>query len=291
MVSIIFRSYYKLPWWIKITISIFFSYIPKKYVLFRHLGFKHGDMIKPKYSINVFLKHFNKAKSFLHNKYNILELGPGDSISTAIIGYAFGASKIFLVDAADFASKSIDIYQVLINDLKKQNIVKNLSSLLEAKTFNEILEMTNAHYYVNGLHSLQEIPSESIDFIFSNAVLEHIHLHDFKNILHEFYRVSSKESIISHTIDLKDHINTSLNSLRFSKNVWESKLFKNSGCYTNRLRFKEICNYIREAGFKIIHIDVKEWNALPIKAKYLNREFKNREDLQVYEFDILYKKS
>lgn len=151
--------------------------------------------------------------------------------------------------------------------------------------------MTNAHYCVNGLHSLQEIPSETVDFIFSNAVLEHIHLHDFRNILNELYRVSSKESILSHTIDLKDHLNNSLNSLRFSKKVWESKLFEKSGFYTNRLRFKEICNYIRDAGFKIIHIDVKEWNALPMKTKYVNREFKNREDLQVYGFDILCKKS
>ena len=239
----------------------------------------------------MFLKHFNKAKSFLPNNYNILELGPGDSISTAIIGYAFGASKIFLVDIADYASSSIDIYRVLINELKKHNTVKNVSSLQKVKTFNEILETTNTNYYVSGLHSLQEIRSQSIDFIFSNAVLEHIHLHDFRNILYELYRVSSEESIISHTIDLKDHLNNNLNSLRFSKKIWESKLFKKNLSYTNRLRFKEICKYIREAGFKIIYIDVKEWNELPIKTKCLNREFKNREDLLVYGFDILCKKS
>lgn len=205
--SIIFRSFHRLPWWIKFIFSIIISFIPKQYVLFRPLGFKHGNMINPKYSINVFLKHFNKAKSILPNIYNILEIGPGDSISTAIIGYAFGASKIFLVDVADHASKSIEIYHILINELKKHNIVKNLTSLQEAKTFNEILEITNAHYYVSGLHSLQEIPSGTVDFIFSNAVLEHIHFYDFRNILYELYRISSKGSIISHTIDLQDHIN------------------------------------------------------------------------------------
>ncbi|MFW9971989.1 MAG: methyltransferase domain-containing protein, partial [Candidatus Odinarchaeota archaeon] len=241
--------------------------------------------------IKVFLKHFNKVKSFLPKKYNILELGPGDSISTAIIGYAFGASKIFLVDVADYAYKSIDIYRALINELKKQHIFKNLTPLLKVKSFNEILKSTNASYYIDGLQSLQKIPSESIDFIFSNAVLEHINFYDFKKILCELYRVSSKDSITSHTIDLKDHINNSLNSLRFSKKVWESKLFVKSGLYTNRLRFKEICKYIREAGFKIISVNVKEWDTLPIKTKQLSLEFKNREDLQVYGFDILCKKS
>ena len=265
------------------------SYIPKKYVFFRPLGFKHGDMVNPTYSINVFLKHFNKI-GFLPNKFNILELGPGDSISTAIIGHAFGASEIFLVDVADYASKSIEIYHNLIHKLKMCNIEKNVSSLLDAKTFNKILEITNSHYDVKGLHSLKEIPSDTIDFIFSNAVLEHVHLQNFRSVLSELYRISSKGCIMSHTIDLKDHLNDSLNSLLFNKKIWEIKIFKRFGFYTNRLRFKEICNYIREAGFKIIHIDVKEWNALPIKTKHLNREFKNREDLQVYGFDIMCKK-
>lgn len=289
MVSIIYRIYHKLPWWISIIFSIMISYIPKKYVLFRSLGFKHGDMVNPTYSINVFLKHFNKI-GFLPNKFNILELGPGDSISTAIIGHAFGASEIFLVDVADYASKSIEIYYDLIHKLKKYNTVKDLSSLLEAKTFNKILEMTNAHYYISGLHSLEEIQSETIDFIFSNAVLEHIHLQNFSKILCELYRISSKGSAISHTIDLKDHLNNGLNSLRFNKKFWESKIFKKNLLYTNRLRFKEICNCIRKAGFKIIHIDLKEWNKLPIKTKYLNHDFKNREDLHIYGFDILCKK-
>ena len=48
-----------------------------------------------------------------------------------------------------------------------------------AKTREEILLKCNAEYLVDGLKSLCEIKSNSLDFVFSHSVLEHIRKNDF----------------------------------------------------------------------------------------------------------------
>ena len=87
-----------------------------------------------------------------------------------------------------------------------------------------------------------------------------------------------RSGIVSHNIDLMDHLDYSLNSLRFSEKIWEGKIFSNSGFYTNRLRYSQILNLFEISGFNIIYKDHGAWNDIPINKNLIHKSFKNLND-------------
>ena len=112
--------------------------------------------------------------------------------------------------------------------------------LTGAKTLAEILQRCGGVYLTAGLASLRELPSHSVDFAWSHAVLEHIRHRDFAATLRELRRVLVAHGCASHQVDLKDHLGGSLNNLRFASRWWEAEWLARSGFYTNRIQFTEM---------------------------------------------------
>ena len=282
-----------LPWQFKLIFKIILSRIPFKNILQKKFGiFKHGEMDNVNYLLRVFDGHLTRAGlsyEKLKNK-RILEIGPGNSIGTALVSASCFAES-YLIDNGNFACKSIGFYKELKDELLKRGL--RPPDITEIKDISSLLEKCNSKYFVYGLNSFKEIPNNSIDFIFSQAVLEHINLFDFKELLYQTKRVLNKKGICSHRVDLGDHLGGQLNNLRFSEKLWESNLFKNSGFYTNRLRCCEIINICNELGFKIIGIKKRRWSKSVINLSKLNYKFqKYREnELLISGFDILLKNS
>jgi SAM-dependent methyltransferase len=153
----------------------------------------------------------------------------------------------------------------------------------------EILAACRATYGTRGLHSLCTIEDNSVDFIWSHTVLQHIRLSEFLNTMRELRRVLRPDGISSHWIDLKDCLGGALNNLRFSDSVWESPFMAESGFYTNRLRYSEMLGLFKEAGFQADVILVKRWDCLPtLRAKLWGR-FRNipDEDLRIRCFHVI----
>ena len=280
-----------IPWYIKLGIKIMLSCIPNKYVFFRSFGiYKLGDMMNPKYSLQVFTSHL-KYSNFDPKNSIILEIGPGDSISTGIIAYSMGAKKSILVDNGNYATKYIKKYKKLIQILRSSGY-ERAKKLEECNNFNELLNMANIIYLTNGLDSLRKLESNSIDFCFSQAVLEHIFLNEFSAFISELYRVQKLGGLSSHQVDLKDHLGESLNSLRFNTAIWESNLFKRAGFYTNRLRCYQLKKIFQMSGFDILKIQLNKWKQIPVKRRWFFKDFKNivEEELLIKEMYILCEK-
>ena len=260
-------------WLIKVFAKIIISKLPISYKFWKLLGFfRHGKMDSCNYAIKIFNLHFSRAFPKKNpSRIKILELGPGDSIASAIIAYAHGVSQTYLVDAGNFATKNLDFYKKLANKLKSEGFpspdFSNISSI------EEILRLTNAVYLTNGLSSLKLIKSLSIDFVWSHSVLEHIRKHEFVNIQKEISRVLKKSGRASHNIDFQDHLDHGLNNLRFSENIWESKMFVNSGFYTNRIPAIEMHSIFKKVGFKIQRQSFGKWPKLPISRSNINKDF------------------
>jgi len=140
-----------------------------------------------------------------------------------------------------------------------------------------------------GLDSLRKIPSASVDFVWSNAVLPYVRRNQFVLTLQELRRVQRQSGVASHTIPIKDIIGGKLNDLRFGRGIWESPLMANSRFYTNRLRYQELLRLFREAGFEPDVIRIGEWETLPTPRRKMAKEFATlpEEDLKVAEFDVL----
>ena len=237
------------PWWLKIILKIFLSRLPINYQKWSLINlFRHGNPDDKFLYAEKFIKHLNitfpdnKPKDFV-----CLELGPGDSIATGIVAHAFGATKTYLIDVGDFVIKDIEYYKDFSEDLKK-NKIRTLD-ISKVNSFDELLKEFNIIYLNEGLSSLEKIPEASVDFLFSHSTIEHIRLLELPKIINETNRLMKENGRISHNIDLMDHLDYSLNNLRFSEKTWESPLFANSGFYTNRLRYGQIIQLFEEAGF------------------------------------------
>ena len=281
-----------VPWWSKIAIKIVLSRFPLSYHFWgQKLGiFQHGQMLDPEYACEIIDSHYAKTRSYLPDTFVVCELGPGDSLATAMVAPCYGGVKSYLVDMGNYATKNKLYYQQLADFLaakhfKGFNYVSNF-------TLNEVLEKNNSYYLTNGLEGLRSLPNETVDLVFSQAVLEHIRLSDISDVIRETYRILKSGGVASHKIDLKDHLGGSLNNLRFSKMVWESNLFSLSGFYTNRLRASEIVELFKESCFKIVSYKESRWEEIPISRGLIHPEFAclAKNDLLISGLEIVVRK-
>jgi SAM-dependent methyltransferase len=202
----------------------------------------------------------------------ILELGPGDSIASAVIGCAHGVKCTYLVDVGSFASKNLAFYQSLASHMKRQGM--NIPDLAGATSFDDMLRICNAKYLTDGISSLRQIPSGSVDFGWSHSVLEHVRKNELDTLLQELKRVLKPGALASHNIDFQDHLTGALNSLRFSESVWESQLFAKSGFYTNRIPAVTMHGMFKTAGFEITEEGFGKWPALPTPRSAMHDDYK-----------------
>ncbi|MEM8501171.1 MAG: methyltransferase domain-containing protein [Pseudomonadota bacterium] len=279
------------PWWLKIGSKLVLSRLPLDYRVWQSMGlFRHGFMDSEQYAFDVFLKHAGLAE--LENSLagkTVLEIGPGDSVATAIIAHSFGANSV-LIDAGNFAVNSPKNYKGLCDLLHNKGL--NAPDLKGLNSIGELLERCESTYHTDGLSSWKNLATESVDFAFSQAVLEHIPRQDCGITMRECARVLKPDGKASHRVDLRDHLGGALNNLRFSERVWESSLFSNSGFYTNRIQHQEFVKIFESAGFQILYEDIRRWPALPTPRSKLAAPFATlgSEELCISGFDILMKK-
>ena len=278
-----------IPWWAKIIIKITLSRIPLNYGFFAKLGvFRHGQMDNAEYALHVFRRHFDRAQfPRKEGGFVALELGPGDSLVSAIIANAYNASRCYMVDAGNYAVDDVASYRHLIENLRSEGIAVDKAD--RCVSTEELLEQIGGVYLTDGLQSLRSIPSNSVDFIWSQAVLEHLRLSEFDEILHELLRILRSDGIASHRIDLKDHLGDALHNLRFSTKVWESDWMAQSGFYTNRIRYPDMLARFEDAGFDMDVTQVDRWDHLPVPREKISPEFFGFSDgeLCVSGFDVL----
>ncbi len=265
-------------WPLKIAAKIVLARLPVPYKFWKSIGvFQHGKMDTSAYALKVFRLHIEKAfPSGLPAHFSFLELGPGDSIASALVAKAHGAGSVILCDVGNYADKDISVYQSIARELRVQDLpVPDLSA---ARDFGDVIAACNALYLTNGLESLKKIPSASVDFICSQSVLEHVRKKDFDATMRELSRIVKPEGRITHSIDLKDYLAYSLNNLRFPEKIWENDFFANSGFYTNRLRPSEILARMKAAQAEIIHSDSASWPSLPLPRSKMIEPFRTMSD-------------
>jgi len=275
------------PWWLKIFAKLLLSRLPVSHAQWQRLGlFRHGAMDDVSYPISVFRSHASRAGIRALDGRRVLELGPGDSIATAVIAAAHGCTAV-LVDAGDFATRDLSVYRAIAASLAADGLAA--PDLSEVESLEEVLERCGAEYLTNGLESLASVDDSSVDLIFSQAVLEHIRLDEFEPTLLHLSRILASDGIASHRVDLRDHLGGSLNNLRFSPRLWESNFFARSGFYTNRLGIEELRAIFERTHGHVTIAAQSTWEAPPLARRRMHRSFRSRdaETLRVSGFDAL----
>jgi len=278
-----------IPWYAKIAAKLVLSRLSVGYRIWSKLNlFVHGAMNRPDYAYGVFRQHFERSHfSRKAVGFVALEVGPGDSLLSAIVAAAHGASGCYLVDAGAFATEDLTVYRDMAGYLRLRNLPVPVMD--KVSDLAGVLESCNAVYGTQGLRSLRDIPSESVDFIWSQAVLEHIRRHEFLDTMKELRRILRPDGVCSHRVDLQDHLGGALNNMRFPARLWESDWVVRSGFYTNRLRYSEMIELFRQAGFSVEVLATGRWHAVPTPHNLMAKEFRglSEEDLLVKDFDVL----
>ena len=246
-------------------------------------------MTTTEYAFSVFSEHLNRVRSQLPSGPGLvgLELGPGDSLASAVIGKALGFKAMFLVDVGRYASEDMADYVKLIQFLEDRGF--NVTDLKACATTSELLAKTGSAYLTCGLRDLRSLPAASVDFIWSQAVLEHVKKSDFLPTMIELRRVLKPQGASSHRVDLSDHLGGSLNNLRFSERLWESNAWASSGFYTNRIRCADLMRLFEDAGFVADIVRVERWSELPTPRKKFDNAFRTKalSDLLISGFDVV----
>lgn len=276
-------------WRAKVAAKIILSRLPLGYGFWKRFSlFEHGSMDDPSYAFGVFETHFERCRQHLpKDSYTCLELGPGDSLMMALLGRAFGAREVIMVDVGNFAAIGMTPYRRMATFLRDRGLDAPEDS--EISTIETMLRACNARYLTDGLQSLKAIESESVDFIFSQAVLEHVRKTNFAASVAEHRRILREGGICSHRVDLRDHLGGALNNLRYSETTWESDFMANSGFYTNRIGFSPMLKQFSDAGFKVEVLKTDRWDALPTPRPALAKPFAQLPDdeLRVHGFDVI----
>lgn len=277
-----------VPWWGKIAAKIVLSRIPVAYEFWRARRlFQHGAMDEPLYALEGFRELFEMADRPGGAAFTVLELGPGDSLFSALVVHALGGARCWLVDAGPFATSELGLYGRMVDELDSRGLRVPPPDALTSLT--NLLEACNTQYLTAGLDSLRTIPDESVDFIWSRAVLEHVRRHEFPDTLGEFRRILKPGGASVHRVDLRDHLGGRLDNLRFSDRHWESDLMARSGFYTNRIRHAEMLRLFETAGFEAEVTKTSQWDTLPTPRARLAPRFRGLDDadLMISGFDVV----
>lgn len=269
----IFKS--KTPWFIKVGLKIVLSRIPVRAQRWQNWNlFKAGIMDEPASAFCLFQKHLAGARFGDLAGRTVLELGPGNSALTALFARAYGAQRTWLVDAEDLASQEIGLFARAEELLRERGLP--VPGVGTAASMNAALQQLGAEYLTAGTASLQGIADGQVDFLFSNAVLEHVRLAEFALVAREMHRVLKPDGVASHQIDFRDHLQEGLNNLRFSQTIWESNLMAGSGFYTNRLPWPAMNQIFQDSGLSVEILATQRWpNGLPTPQGSMAHPFKN----------------
>jgi SAM-dependent methyltransferase len=132
-----------------------------------------------------------------------------------------------------------------------------LQQLREVSSADAALRLSNAEYWVGGLHELEELPSGSIDICMSMGRLEHFNPSDLDFLFKQMRRVLVPGGLGSHIVDHRDHYwhyDKSIHCfhhLTFSDMKWEV-LCKGRKSYRNRLLEPDYVRKFEQGGFKVL---------------------------------------
>ena len=248
-----------------------------------------GGTDSARYCYTIWLRHLSilYQNGFSKMFNTIAELGPGDSIGTGLAGLLSGSEKFYALDVIEHTDikKNISIFDELVslfanhstlpddnefpravprldsynfpseifvnNDLEKFLDKSRIKSLR-----NELIDIEKQKksiQYMCPWNDPKVIENDSVDLVFSQAVLEHVE--DLKHTYDAMYKWVKKGGCISNQIDFQSHgLSDEWNGhWSFSDLTW--KLMKGNRPYLiNREPLSKHIEVAQDVGFEIISV-------------------------------------
>ncbi len=224
------------------------------------------------------------------------EFGSGYHMFMPVYASMKGFSDLRCLDVRRLAFKR-EVTRMLevLNGLLKEGkldigLTEDIPVEIEGDLYNFLRQHFRINYFAPSDARTTGFESDSVDFILTNAVFEHIPSAIIPDVLKECKRVMRTGAVMSNAIDYRDHFSFSddsiscYNYLQYSESEWEK--LNPSIMYQNRLRHSDYVRYFESAGFRIVDIEPQlpgadELNRL--REQQINEKFSgySLEDLSV----------
>ncbi len=206
--------------------------------------------------------YFNKEDADI----NALEIGTGWMPLIPVLLSLSGVRSIHTYDKTSHLNGKL-IHQaipLLTNHLESlaewtqvpiHKLQSKLDLLCETKTTSELFQAAGIHYHAPADAAQTGLPDHSIDFIFSNSVMEHIPHSSIDLIFQESQRILKSDGMAVHAVNCGDHYAyfdrgiTQINYLQYSDSEW--KRWTTDLLYQNRLRPRDFYQISEKNGLII----------------------------------------
>jgi SAM-dependent methyltransferase len=237
------------------------------------------------------------GKQFFQDKA-ILEIGSGPTFGLALCALAAGARRVANVEInGDRVVYDRRLYEAILAALAERgypHVARARQALRWAEDRATPDGDTLVTRYGTNARGL-EFPSETFDFVFSIAALEHVHRPDLGSVLAEVHRVLRPGGLTSHRVDTRDHYQrhteNPLQFLRYPEWLY-MLMYSNRESFSNRYRLSDFIRLFSAAGFHDVRVrevarydDDATWQSF---SPHVHRSFAgySPEDLRVVSFLI-----
>ena len=240
-------------------------------------GFNHLEYARKQFES--FLLKISPTR--VRNKV-ILELGPGGSIGFGLLTLKNGAKKYYAIENGDHTKVDSKIFKAY-----KKLLDNNTRLISEFFTKDFHFNREKICFIEDDQTSQYNLPDNSVDIIYSCAVLEHVHNLDF--CFSEMTRVLKNGGIMNHQVDLRDHIfsQRSIWFLKIGDSVFNT-LFSKTGEYINRKRFSYYLQLIKANNLEVVSIEKNILFEEKIDKQLLKQY--SEDDLRTLSINITLKK-
>jgi hypothetical protein len=280
-----------VPWWLKIAGKVVLSRLPLSHSawswlnIFRH-SYTSDNPTQQVLALEGRIKWYRERTGRIPD--TVLEIGPGENTTCAVVYKAMGVRRVILLDVGDFGTRDLEAYRRVAAAAAQRSLLP--PDLDGADTREEIFRRCGTEYHTGGLADLQRLPSACADLVSSLAVVEHIRRRELPPTFVEMQRVMKDDAIACHWVDFQDHLGGRLANLRFSPAVWESEFMAGSGFYTNRVSPSQLVTILRDAGLDIEIENRGVWAEPAATRANIARELRvdwTDEDLRVCSMSII----
>ncbi len=251
----------------------------------RHQGTRGTDTAR--YCYSVWLRHLVMAhqNGLCTTPRVVAELGPGDSIGVGLAALLSGAEKYFAFDIVEHASleRNVHIFEELVDLFRRKEKIPSGDEFPEAKP--QLKSYDFPHHilsdarlnnscsdarvdrirkslldtrstesvirYVAPWHERQLVEKESVDMIFSQAVLEHVD--DLTFTYRTFHHWLKPDGFMSHQIDFRCHGTAEKWNGHWAYSDLRWKMIRGRRPYLlNRETHSKHISFLEHAGFRIV---------------------------------------
>lgn len=163
-------------------------------------------------------------------------------------------------------------------------------------TFDELYTLLKFKYQMSPNGSLDMLPDNYYDLIFSIDVLEHVSATHLADSIEQYFRVLKPGGYTMHQIGVDDHLThyasneSQKNYLKYSDRQW-GLLYQNDVQYFNRVSYDQFREYFVNAGFHEVQAyvtrDENELENINIAEQFRNQSIESLEATRVF---LIYQK-